>query len=264
MKSNRRILLTIVTTLFGIALSTQSAMATYLRITLNNLSPNVLTPAPFITHDSSFDLFDQNSSASPAVEALAEGGDTSGVVALAAFAKGSGSVLDYKIAANGGPIFPAMSATVDIKADPSHRWLSFLSMFAVSNDAFIGGTTGDNAIELFSGATPLYNTYFIAPADVWDAGTEVNDELRVNVPGAFGGTGGVDENGVITNNHPGIAGIPGMDHIPSSFDWTAGNPAYVASITISKSPVPEPATMVLFGAGLAGLAGFSARRRQNK
>lgn len=240
-----------------ILLSSQTALATYLRITLENLSPNVLTPVPFITHNGAFDLFDQGAAASSQVEALAEGGDTTGVVALAMSAQSAGDVLDYKILSNGGPLTPGSSASIDIKADSTHGWLSYLSMFAFSNDAFIGGTTGDGAIALFNGSAPLYGTYYITPSDVWDAGTEVNDQLAANVP-ALMGMGGVDEGGVITLNHPGIN--PMFGDIAPSFNWTGRD--YVASITIEKSPVPEPATMVLFGTGLLGLAGICAKRKR--
>jgi hypothetical protein len=81
------------------------------------------------------------------------------------------------------------------------------------------------------------------PEAVWDAGTEVNDELAANVP-ALGGAGSVDENAVVSIPHQGIQGV---GDIPLGNDWTGGP---VARITI----VPEPSSAVLMSiAGLLGL-----------
>ncbi len=254
-RKNRKIGLMAIASLFGLTLSSHTAMALPFQITVENLSNNVLTPVPFITHSSGFDLFDENSAASPAVEALAEGGDISGVIALADAAKISNEVLDFAVAANGGPITPGQTASVTVNADASHGWLSFMSMLAISNDAFIGGTTDDGAIKLFDSGSPVYGTYYLSPAQVWDAGTEANDELAGNVP-ALMGMGSVDEMGLIAPNHPGILGI---GDIEVAHNWTGLNS--VASITVASAPVPEPTTMLLFGAGLAGLVGFRTLKR---
>lgn len=213
-----------------------SAAAEQFQITITNISPNVLSPVPFVTHDAGFDLFDEGAMASAAVEAVAEAGDFTGVVNMAQAALG-GSVTSYAVA-GGAPLFSGESATVMLDTDMAHPWLSFVSMIGISNDGFIGHTTGDGAFNLFPGGMPLMGTFYISPANVWDAGTEVNDESAATV-GALGGMGGVDEMGVITRPHPGILGV---GQIPLERNWTGGD---VAKIEI----VPEPASLLLLAAG---------------
>ena len=221
------------------------AAAEEFQITIENLSPNVLTPAPFISHDAGFDLFSAGAMVSAEMEMLAEDGMPGGVVGLAGGALG-GAVADFGVA-GAGPIGPGGSATVTIQADAAHPYLSFASMLAFSNDGFIGWALGDGALDLMAGGTPFAGQVMIMPADVWDAGTEVNDELAAHVPalGAPAGAG-VDENGVLSSPH---AGIQGIGDIPASRDWRGGP---VARITI----VPEPA-----GLAMLVLAAVTFRRR---
>jgi hypothetical protein len=217
-----------------VALLTSTAQAEQFQITIQNISPNVLSPAFFGSHDATFNLFDEGAMASSAVEAVAEGGDTSLMVADAMAAPG---VLDYGV--TGGPLFTGESSTTTVMANMAHPWLSFASMMGVSNDGFIGGALGDGAIDLFPGGMPFSGVIVLTHLDVWDAGTEVNDESAMSV-GALGGMGGIDENGVITKPHPGILGI---GDIPLSFNWVPGD---VAQITIT----PEPASLALLAVGL--------------
>lgn len=239
--------------ILGGTVSTE-AEATLFRIEITNLSPNVLSPTAFISHNAGFDLFDEGATASSAVELLAETGNPTGVIGLAM--TGVPSVMDYQVA-SGGVLAQGNSGQVLLKADTAHSYLTFMSMMGISNDGFIGGTTGDGAISLFSGNMPVAGSYYITPSMVWDAGTEINDEAYGSVGALGGGNGGLDEFATITLNHPGILGIGGIDGIPAFRDWTGGD---VALITVS--PIPEPATMLLFGSGLAGLAGARLKRRK--
>ncbi len=212
------------------------------QITIQNVSPNVLSPAFFGSHDGGWDVFDVGAAASAAIEAVAEAGDPT---LLTADAMAAASVLDHAVA-GAAPLMTGQSASVTLTADLAHPWLSFASMMGVSNDGFIGGAIGDGVIDLFPGGVPFNGVLVLTHEDVWDAGTEVNDESAMSV-GALGGLGGIDENGVITQPH---AGILGIGDIPVSYDWVPGD---VAVITI----VPEPAALALLG--VAGL--FLIRRR---
>ncbi len=176
--------------------------AVVFRVTFENLSPNVFTPMPLVTHDGGFDLFDDGAAASAQLERLAEDGDFSGVKTQAEAELGA-AVRDVQVA-GGAPIPPGNSVSVLIEADPAHPWLTHASMFAISNDAFIGGAAGDGAIDLFPGGTPLSRHIMVQPSEVWDAGTEENDELAAHVP-ALGAIvdAGTAEGGTIMMPHPG-------------------------------------------------------------
>lgn len=64
--------------------------------------------------------------------------------------------------AGGAPIPPGGLAMIMRNADAARPWLSFASMVAVSNDAFIGVATGDSAIDLCPGGRP-FNGVIVAP-----------------------------------------------------------------------------------------------------
>ncbi len=234
----------------GLIVNGSAYAAMMYQVTIKNLSPNVLSPTAFISHNSGFDLFNNLGPASSAVELLAETGNPSEVISLAA--GGSVSVADYEVA-SGGILHQGESGEVIIEADISHPWLSFMSMIGISNDGFIGGTTGDFVIPLFYSGLPAYGTYSIDSDYVWDAGTEVNDEALGSVGALGGGNGGIDENWVITLGHPGILGI---GDIPLERNWTGGT---VAQITVAPAPVPLPAGIWFLGTGLIGFVGLKRR-----
>ena len=184
-----------------------------IQITVTNLQTAngaLLTPVFLATTNGVYDFFNDGSAASASLERLAEDG-TTGPRITAALASGG---VNQAVATAGGPIAPGASRTVTLLADSLNeltQYLSYASMVIPSNDAFVANDD-PTELQLFDAHGNLIrrtgsNAYIIEGDEVWDAGTEVNDEVPANtaalaqtVPNT-----GVAENGVI-HRHPGFQG----------------------------------------------------------
>jgi Ca2+-binding RTX toxin-like protein len=171
---------------------------------------SLLTPVVVATQNGIYDQFDVGSAASENIERLAEDGTTGPRIAAAL---GSGGVGEAQATA-GGPLAPGESRVLTFFADPSDpltQYLSYASMVIPSNDAFIGNDD-PMQLDLFDENGSLVrrvgdNAYIVTGDDVYDAGTEVNDEIPENTAAlaqAAPNTG-VTENGVI-RQHEGFQG----------------------------------------------------------
>jgi Ca2+-binding RTX toxin-like protein len=182
-------------------------------VTITNLQEDdggLLTPTVFTTTDGVYDIFDVGSAASGSLERLAEDGTTGPRIA-AALASGG---VNEAIATTGGPIGPGQSRSIVLDATAGNnltQFLSFTSMFIPSNDAFIGNDD-PTAIDLFGANGQLITrtgdgAIVITGDDVYDAGTEVNDEIPENTAALAQSVPdtGVTENEVI-RQHPGFEG----------------------------------------------------------
>ncbi len=227
-------------------------------VTVTNLAPTdgtLITPVFLATTDGVYDFFNAGQAASTSLERLAEDG-TVGPRIEAAFA--SGGVADA-LATSGGPLAPGTSRTVQLNASSLNalsQYLSFASMVIPSNDAFIGNDDPQQ-IDLFDTYGNLIertgaSAYIVTGDQVWDAGTEVNDEVPENTAALAQAAPdtGVDENGVVSL-HPGFQGSLGLGGptgnvlaaIPNG-DFTT--PGYqVASIQITQTDGND----YLFGEG---------------
>lgn len=174
-------------------------------LTIVNDSPangTYFTPVWLGVHDGTFDLFDSGSAISPELERLAEDGNTAPL--SAAFLASDGAGLDTTVLSGQGipPFAPGESATITLRLDannPKHRYLSFASMIIPSNDAFIGNGS-PTAYPLFDASGNFIGSSILRlGSQVYDAGSEVNDELPANTA-FFGQTApdtGVTEDGVV-------------------------------------------------------------------
>jgi len=165
------------------------ATATDFNVEITNLTNGItFTPFLVVAHPTGTSLFTVGQPASASLQAMAEGGDISGLVADMMVA---GATLAQNPA--GGLLAPAMSASADMNTDgTANVELSIVAMLLPTNDGFAG--LGGITIPTMPG-TYVFNV----PA--YDAGTEANDELI---------TGG---------GAPGVAGIP-MD--PGGASGTGG------------------------------------------
>ncbi len=228
-------------------------------------------------HNGTFDLFDAGKPlpAGGAFERLVEDGDPETLQAtfLAAAREGVGGFVAAPQGFPDVPVFePGEGGSKTFELHPaSNRYMSFATMILPSNDAFIANDD-PRMIELFDATGKFKGKQVITVlgADVWDAGTELNNEkdaafLDQSDPGA----------GVSTAEpvklHPGFIGSrndPGLNVTPIILGAHLGGDVYldriaadftqpdavVAQITI----IPEPAAVVLLLAG--SLALFWKRR----
>jgi len=190
----------------GIALSAASAQAEKVVVTFTNEGPEngIFVVNPWIAfHDGTFNTFSGGTAASAGIEAVAEDGNTGPLDA--AFQAANPGATSATLA---GPAGPGDSKTYIFDLDPNdpnNRYLSYVIMLIPSNDAFAGNST-PTTYEIFDAdgnfvARPIN----IPGSAVYDAGTEVNDEIPENV--AFlaqaAPNTGETENGTVAL-HPGF------------------------------------------------------------
>lgn len=170
----------------------QTANAVDFNVQITNLSNGIhYTPFLVAAHPDGTGLFTVGQPASANLQAMAEGGDISG---LSTDLQGLGATLVENPA--GGILAPATSTNVDLNTDgTSNTLLTVVAMLLPTNDAF----AGLNAVPI-----PTEAGTYVFDVPAYDAGTEANDELI---------TGG---------GAPGVAGIPAD---PGQLSGTGGTGA---------------------------------------
>ena len=226
--------------------------AVNVRVTVENLAPeegNFLTPVWLAFHDGSFDIFDEGSIATAGLESIAEDGAT-GTLGEEFEASGAGSV--HATVTSGGeipPFAPGASNSITFSLDgtsPQNRYLSYASMIIPSNDAFVAN--GDPmAGQIFDEEGNFTGAEIIVMgSQVWDAGTELNDEVPANtaflaqaMPDTGSGEGDTVElhAGFIPAGNI-LNAYPGADFTAEGFE--------VLRITVTEAP-PNPISRIGVG-----------------
>ncbi len=199
----------------GLALARGSHDLCY-DVTITNITRGqVLTPVLMATHKRGVHLFTAGEPASDELEYLAEAGDVS---FLKMDLEGNSRVGEVAVAASPmGPFGPGESVSAQLPVSKRYNRLSLASMLAITNDGII-------ALDGVSARPGMH----VAP--VYDAGTEVNDELAANIPGP-GGEGQNDADGEgFVHIH---AGFHGIGDLPAAeLDWR--NPAAKIAIDLVR------------------------------
>jgi len=189
----KQLLKTLLALMVGMVLPLGQAMAAEFTITVKNLTNGIyFTPLLITAHDGNTHLFETGSPATPALQAMAEGGDIFELLKIV-----GGEDRDTKANPAGGLLSPG-GIVSDVYFNTNrtrNRYLSLVAMLLPTNDGFVG--LDSLRIPRIPGT---YRFYLVG----YDAGTEANDELITgggapNVPGipaAPGGDGGTDGTGV--------------------------------------------------------------------
>lgn len=253
--------------LIAFAIAVPSALGQSYDVSFTNEgnSDFFLTPLWFGLHDGTFDTFDAGSAASGSIEAIAEGGDVSGLQAdFAAVTGGLGGVAANAAGFGGAPVIdPGETAMVTLSGvdATANRYFSYASMVIPSNDAFIGN---DNpmAYELFD-ASGNFNgpvTIQIFGNNIWDSGTEVNDTMGAAFS-TVGGTETVDTGVVALLAAGGLDNFAGTGIPPgSNIADLIGSNELLATIQVTQS-VPEPNGLAMIGVGALALGAIRRRRK---
>ena len=176
---------TLLAVVAGMVLTLGQAVAAEFTVTVKNLTNGIyFTPLLITAHDGDTRLFETGSPASEALQAMAEGGDISKLLA-----KVGGEDRDTVANPAGGLLTPGgIVSDIYFNTDRTHnRYLSLVAMLLPTNDGFVGLDS-----LLMPRIPGTYRYYLVG----YDAGTEANDERITG-----GGAPGV----------PGIPGAPGDD-----------------------------------------------------
>ncbi len=190
----------------------------YYEVTITNITKGeIFTPLLVATHNKRLSVFSLGEPASNELEQLAEGGDTAPLTELLE----SAGALD--VTSTGDVLPPGQSVTVQVKTNRWNDRVSVAAMLVPTNDAFVA-LNGVKGPRLYRKSNHLARAY--------DAGTELNDEMCVSIPGPpfiCTGEGYNPEGGEgYVYTHSGIHGIADLPDY--AHDWN--NP--VATITIKQ------------------------------
>lgn len=175
--------------MIGTLFSAGIAGAAEYTVTVKNVTHGIyFTPLLITAHDADTHLFQLGDNASTELQAMAEGGDISGLLSQVGGA--DGDTLENPAAGLLGP-----GASVQGVVDTTDTHLSVVAMLLPTNDGFVG------LDSLVLPSTPGTHTYYL---NGYDAGTEVNDEMitgggapgAAGIPAAPGEDGGSDGTGV--------------------------------------------------------------------
>ena len=206
------------------SLAISASGAAEITVTLKNLTHGTyFTPLLITAHDNDSYLFHAGEAASDELQAMAEGGDISGLSTLV-----GGADADTVENPANGLLAPGQTVSdIVLNTDQTgNGYLSLVAMLLPTNDGFVG------LDSLKLPTTPGTYTYYL---NGYDAGTEANDELITGggapgvagIPAAPGGDGGMNGSGVTTteNNsavhiHRGVLGDDDTDGGDSDLDVT--------------------------------------------
>lgn len=195
----------------GVLSSTTAFAARQVEVDITNLTNGIyFTPLLVVAHPEDEHLFQVGTGASGSLQAMAEGGDLSGLIHDIETVGG-----DYVADPAGGLLGPGETATaiLDIRGrNEATTNVSVVGMLLPTNDGFVG---------LDAAQIPKRNGVYTFYLNGYDAGTELNDEIingggtpgtpGIPVdPGGHGGTGGLGIDIVNESNlvhvHPGVIG----------------------------------------------------------
>ena len=206
-------------TSFGADRSTyHKGKSPYYKVTVTNITRGEsFTPILVATHKKGVKLFTPGSPASRELAMLAEGGATGPL--------GDSLAADPRVghlATTGGLLGPGQTISVEIPYGRGHKYVSLAAMLIPTNDGFF-------SLNGVSGPTGSREIMYLSPA--YDAGSEMNDELCISIPGGGDCAGqgfGEDDGEGYVHIHAGIHGTGDLDD--AEYDWR--NP--VARIIIKK------------------------------
>ncbi|WP_198555636.1 spondin domain-containing protein [Colwellia sp. 75C3] len=188
-------------TVLALSLASSTTMAQELSITVTNLTQGLhFTPVITAAHASDNHIFMASEMASTELQAMAEGGDISGLVSMLNNA-------DANINENpaAGLLAPAMSASFTLTNDSANTHLSLAAMVLPSNDGFVG---------LDSWVIPEAAGTYTVFLNAYDAGTEANDEIRGSgAPGEAGMPVPPPLDAVIGMNGTGVTDMESNDKV---------------------------------------------------
>lgn len=191
-------------------------------VTITNITAGqVFTPVLVATHKAAVSFFELGAAPLPELADLAEGGATGGLqMLLDGLPQYVMDTNTSGLTPNDDPLIdPGESVTIYITGNRHYNRLSLAGMLLPTNDTFV-------AIN----SMPLPRRHAASMALAYDAGSEVNDELCINIPGPQCGgdpfSEGLAEGFVHISR--GISGEGDLN--ASDYDWR--NP--VARVTVKR------------------------------